>query len=54
MKENEQLKKEMKKRLKEYPVLKEYLRKGVEEFGLTEDEAAEIMIAAYFSTKKVI
>lgn len=54
MKEDEQLKEEMKKRLKEYPVLREYLRKGVEEFGLTEDEAAEIMIAAYFSTKKMI
>lgn len=54
MKENEQLKKEMKKRLKKHPILREYLRKGVEEFGLTEDEAAEIMIAAYFSTKKMI
>lgn len=54
MKENKQLKEEMKKRLKEYPVLREYLRKGVEEFGLTEDEAAEIMIAAYFSTKGMI
>ena len=53
MKEDEQLKKEMKKRLKEYPVLREYLRKGVEEFDLTEDEAAEIMIAAYFSVRGI-
>ena len=53
MKENEQLKEEMKKRLKEYPVLREYLRKGVEEFGLTEDEAAEIMIEAYFNVRGI-
>lgn len=54
MKENEQLKKEMKKRIKKHPVLKQYVEKGIKEFGLTEDEAAEIMIAAYFSTKKMI
>ena len=54
MKENEQLKEEMKKRIKKHPVLKEYIKEGVEEFGLTKDEAVEIMIEAYFSTKKVI
>ena len=53
MKENKQLKEEMKKRIKEHPVLKKYVKKGIEEYHLTEDEAAEIMIEVYFNVKGI-
>lgn len=51
--EKEMIKKEMKKRIKEHPILKQYVKKGIEEYHLTEDEAAEIMIEAYFDVRGI-
>ena len=38
---------DMKKGIKENPVLKKYLDKGINEYGLTEEEALDIMIGAW-------
>lgn len=43
---------EMKKRIKEHPVLKQYLEEGIEKYGLTEEEALETMIFAWADTRK--
>lgn len=38
---------DMKKGIKENPVLKKYLDKGISEYGLTEEEVLDIMIGAW-------
>lgn len=38
---------DMKKGIKENPVLKKYLDKGINEYGLTEEEALDAMIEAW-------
>lgn len=43
---------EMKKRIKEHPVLKQHLEEGIEKYGLTEEEALETMIFAWADTRK--
>ena len=42
---------EMKKRIKKHPVLKQHLKQGIEEYGLTEEEALETMIQVWAETK---
>lgn len=37
---------DMKKSIKENPVAKKYLEKGINEYGLTEEEALDCMIEA--------
>ena len=53
MTEKEMIKKEMKKRIKEHPILKQYIKKGIEEYRLTEDEAIEVMIETYFDIRGI-
>ena len=43
---------DMKKRIKENPITKEYLDKGINEYGLSEEEALDIMIAAWLNGSK--
>lgn len=38
---------DMKKGIKENPVTRKYLEKGIKEYGLTEEEALDIMISAW-------
>ena len=38
---------EMKKGIKEHPILKQYLRNGIEKYGLSEEEALDCMIYAW-------
>ena len=38
---------DLKKGIKENPILKKYLDKGINEYGLTEEEALDIMIEAW-------
>lgn len=40
---------DMKKGIKENPVAKKYLKKGIKEYGLTEEEALNCMIVAWLS-----
>lgn len=47
------IKEEMKKRIKKHPILKQYIKKGIEEYHLTEDEAIEVMIETYFNVRGV-
>lgn len=42
---------EMKERIKKHPVLKQYLKQGIEEYGLTEEEALETMIQVWAEAK---
>lgn len=53
MTEKETIKKEMKKRIKKHPVLKQYVEKGINEYNLTEDEAIDIMIETYFNVRGI-
>lgn len=53
MTEKEMIKKEMKKRIKKHPVLKQYVKKGIEEYDLTEDEAIEVMIERFFNIRGI-
>lgn len=40
---------DMKKGIKENPVARKYLEKGIKEYGLTEEEALDCMIGAWLS-----
>ena len=40
---------DMKKKIKENPVTKKYLDKGINEYGLTEEEALDCMISAWLN-----
>ena len=40
---------DMKKAIKENPITKKYLKKGIEEYGLTEEEALDDMISVWLS-----
>lgn len=42
---------EMKERIKKHPVLKQYLKQGIERYGLTEEEALETMIQVWAEAK---
>lgn len=53
MTEKEMIKKEMKKRIKKHPILKQYVKKGIEEYHLTEDEAIEVMIERFFNIRGI-
>jgi hypothetical protein len=43
---------DIKKGIKENPVLKKYLKKGISEYGLTEEETLNIMIGAWLGVYK--
>ena len=43
---------EMKKRIKEHPVLKQHLEEGIEKYGLTEEEALNTMIFSWADSRK--
>ena len=43
---------EMKKGIKEHPILKQYLRNGIEKYGLSEEEALDCMIYAWLIGRK--
>ena len=43
---------DMKKSIKENPVARKYLEKGIKEYGLTEEEALSCMISAWLGVLK--
>ena len=43
---------DMKKGIKENPVTRKYLEKGINEYGLTEEEALDCMIGAWLNQDK--